>query len=325
LHCGISPFILKRFKRFFENIEAIYFMKSFLRRDSLNLLRSFNMRQFVVLGMVLILSFSTIGCGGGLTSNQPQTSPTAQNPANQGNSVIADGKYEVQQATYNDGDGEYTLFLLNTPPGTSATFRTDKLQMAQLTPEEVSATQSAYLQVKDKQAALHIPKDFKLEYVHNVVDQAQNPQTGQVEQRVVRQESNFWSPFAGALAGQAIGSLLFRPQYYVPPVYQSGGGLFGHGGYGSSYNQAASSYRQRYNSAPVAERNRTVYRSTRRATGSISQPRSSSSNQRSSGSGFGSSNLRQSNPSSTYRRSPSSSFGSGRSSGSRSFSGGRRR
>jgi hypothetical protein len=307
-------------------------MKPATRRGFLSLCRSVELRQFIVLGMVLILGLTTVGCGSGVTSDQPQTSSTSANQnhqASQGNSVIADGKYAVQQATYNDGDGEYTLFLLNTPPRTSATFRTDNLQMAQLTPEEVSAAQPAYLQVQNQQAALHIPKDFKLEYVHNVVEQAQNSQTGQVEQRVVRQESNFWSPFAGALAGQVVGNLLFRPQYYVPPVYQPGGGLFGYGGYGSSYGQAASSYRQRYSSPPIAERNRTVYRSTRRTTGFANPSRyGSSSNQRSSGSGFGSSNLRPSTSSGSYRRSPSSSsFGSGRSFGSRSrsFSGGRRR
>jgi hypothetical protein len=304
-------------------------MKSAVRRDFLNLLYFFKMRQFVALSMALILGFTTVGCGS-TTLDQPQANSNNTNQtrqASQGNSVIADGKYTVQQANYNDGDGEYTLFLINTPPGTSATFRTDNLQMAQLTPEEVSAAQSAYLQVKDKQAAFHIPKDFKLEYVHNIVEQAQNLQTGQVEPRIIRQESNFWSPFAGALAGQVVGNLLFRPQYYVPPVYQSGGGLFGYGGYGSSYGQATSLYRQRYSSPPIAERNRTVYRSTRRNPSFTTPSRTgSSSNQRSSGSGFGSSKLRPPTSSGGYRRSPSS-FGSGRSSsfGSRSSSGGRRR
>jgi hypothetical protein len=314
-------------------METIGFMKVAVQKYFMKLIQSLKPRQFIILSMVLVLSFTGVGCGGGSNPNQPQSNSRDANQskaANQASTKIADGKYDVQQATYNDGDGEYTLFLLNTPPGTPATFRTTNLQMAQLTPEETSATQSAYLQVKDGQTALHIPKDFKLEYVHNVVEQAQDPQTGQVEQRVVRQESNFWSPFAGALAGQVVGSLLFRPQYYVPPVYQPGGGLFGYGGYGNSYGQAASSYRQRYSSPPIAERNRTVYRSTRRTTGFNSSPsRTSTFNQRSSGSGFGSSNLRQSAPSGSYRRSPSSSFGSGRSSfgsGSRSRSfGGRRR
>jgi hypothetical protein len=295
-------------------------------------------RQFVILGLVLLLSWTTIACGGGSepdktaqgNGNLAQTSTSAKSNSAEGATKIADGKYDVQQATYNDGNGEYTLFLLNTPPNTAATFRTAALRLAQLTPEEVTAAQKPYLQVKDGQSALHIPQDFKLEYVHNVVEQAQNPQTGQTEPRVVRQESNFWSPFAGAIAGQVVGNMLFRPQYYVPPMYQQGGGLFGHGGYGNSYNQASSSYRQRYNQAPAVERNRTVYRSTQRSTsgfgssGSRVNP-SSSSNQRSTGRGFGSSSLRSSGSSSgTYRRSPSSGFGSGRSFGSRSF-GGRRR
>ncbi len=309
-------------------------MHSAVKRNLTKFFQGLKPRQLVVLSMVLILSFTTIGCGGSTNQARPNATNTSQNrQSTQANTQIADGKYDVQQATYNDGDGEYTLFLLNTSPGTSATFRTSNLQMAQLTPEETSASQSAYLQVQGGQSALHIPKDFKLEYVHNVVEQAQDPQTGQVEQRVVRQESNFWSPFAGALAGQAIGSLLFRPHYYVPPVYQSGGGLFGYGGYGSSYGQAATAYRQRYSTPPVAERNRTVYRSTRRSTSfntaAPSRSRTSTSNQRSTGSGFGSSNLRQSPSFGSTRRSPSSSFGSSRSSfgsgRSRSFSGGRRR
>jgi hypothetical protein len=315
-------------------------MKPIVFKGFLTLFSSFKLRQFVILGMVLLLSWTTVACGGSAPDKTGQgggnLAQPASNTANrQGATTIADGKYDVQQATYNDGNGEYTLFLLNTPPGTSATFRTDKLQMAQLTPEEVSAAQKSYLQMKDGQAALHIPQDFKLEYVHNVVEQAQNPQTGQVEQRVVRQESNFWSPFAGAIAGQIVGNMLFRPQYYVPPMYQSGGGgLSGYGGYGNSYGQATNSYRERYNQAPAVERNRTVYRSTQRSTtgfGSTS-PRvnpSNSSNQRSTGRGFGSSTLDSSPSSSSYRRSPSSSFGSGRSSGfgsgSRSFSRSRRR
>jgi hypothetical protein len=318
-------------------------MKPFMFKGFLPFFASFNLRQFVILGMALLLSWTTIACGGSAPDKTTQGQgggnlaiPTSDGANRQGATTIADGKYDVQQATYNDGNGDYTLFLLNTPPGTSATFRTDKLQMAQLTPEEIVAAQKPYLQMKDGQAALHIPQDFKLEYVHNVVEQAQNPQTGQVEQRVVRQESNFWSPFAGAIAGQIVGNMLFRPRYYVPPSYQpGGGGLSGYGGYGNSYGQATNSYRERYNQPPAVERNRTVYRSTRRSTtgfGSSSIPRinsSNSSNQRSTGRGFGSSTLDSSRPSSGYRRSPSSSFGSGGSSGfgsgSRSFSSRRRR
>jgi hypothetical protein len=293
------------------------------------------------LGLVLLLSWTTIACGGSQPdkaaqrdANLTQASTSAKSDAAKSATKIADGKYDVQQATYNDGNGEYTLFLLNTPANTPATFRTAALQMAQLTPEEVTAAQKSYLQVKDGQAALHIPQDFKLEYVHNVVEQTQNPQTGQTEPRVVRQESNFWSPFAGAIAGQVVGqvvgNMLFRPQYYMPPRYQQGGGLFGNGGYGNSYSQASSSYRERYNQAPAVERNRTVYRATQRSNNGFGSSSSrvnpsNSSNQRSTGKGFGSNSLNPSGSSSgTYRRSPSSGFGSGRSSGSRSF-GGRRR
>ncbi len=319
-------------------------MKPVMLKGFFTVFSSFKPRQFVTLGLVLLLSWTTISCSGGSQSdkasqgnaNPTQVSTSAKSDGAKSATKIADGKYDVQQATYNDGSGEYTLFLLNTPPNTSATFRTTALQMAQLTPEEVTAAQKSYLQVKDGQAALHIPQDFKLEYVHNVVEQTQNPQTGQAEPRVVRQESNFWSPFAGAIAGQVVGqvvgNMLFRPQYYMPPMYQQGGGLFGHGGYGNSYSQASSSYRERYNQAPAVERNRTVYRSTQRSTNGFGSSSSrvspsNSSNQRSTGRGFGSNSLKSSgssNGSSSYRRSPSSGFGSGRSSGSRSF-GGRRR
>ncbi len=319
-------------------------MKPVMLKGLLTVYASFKPRQFVAFGLVLLLSWTTIACGGGAEPDKTaqgnktltQASTPAKSSSAKGATAIADGKYDVQQATYNDGNGEYTLFLLNTPANTPATFRTTALQMAQLTPEEVTAAQKSYLQVKDGQSALHIPQDFKLEYVHNVVEQAQNPQTGQTEPRVVRQESNFWSPFAGAIAGQVVGqvvgNMLFRPQYYMPPRYQQGGGLFGHGGYGNSYSQASSSYRERYNQAPAVERNRTVYRSTQRSNNGFGSSSTrvnpnNSSNQRSTGKGFGSNSLDSSGSSnnSSYRRSPSSGFGSGRSSGFGSRSGGRRR
>jgi hypothetical protein len=303
-------------------------LKPIILKDFLSYSTALNHRQFLSLGMVLLLTWTTVACG----SAPPQQSAQGggqlalqtQSPGKKDATVIADGKYDVQQATYNDGNGEYTIFLLNTPPNVSPV-RTNKLQMAQLTAEETAAAQNPYLQVKAGQPALHIPKDFKLEYIHNVVESVQNRQTGEVEQRVVRNESNFWSPFAGVIAGQVIGNMLSRPRYYVPPQYQYGGGrLSGYGGYGDSYSQASSSYRERYQQPPVAERNRTVYRSSaqrRTATdfGSVSKPRSNvggSSSQRSTGQGFGSSTLgttRQSegNRRSTFGTGRSSSFGSG--------------
>ncbi len=304
-------------------------MKPVMTRTMFNLLRfdllRFSqirpqLRKIVVLFMVLTLSWTAIACGEPNADTVRSKSPTNQTQQTKTeNTKIADGKYDVQQASFDDGDGAYTLFLLNTPPGVPAKFQTNNLKMAQLPPEETTANAQAYLQVQNGQAALHIPKDFKLEYTHNVVESAANPQTGQVETRVVRQESNFWSPFAGALAGQVVGNLLFSPRHYVPPMYQPGG-LSGYGGYGNSYGQAVDSYRQRYQAPPAVERNRTVYRATKRSnTGFGSAPArsgSSASSQRSTGSGFGSSNLRRSSsPSSSYRRSNSSGFGSGRSSG----------
>ncbi|MEB3182448.1 MAG: hypothetical protein VKL59_25945 [Nostocaceae cyanobacterium] len=271
------------------------------------------LRKFTVLFLAVTLCLTTVGCGGG---TQQQTATPRANNASQSsaNTRLNDGKYPVQQATYNDADGSYSLFLLNaTPP----TFKTENLQMARLTDEQIKAGEKTYLQVQNGQPALYLTEDFKIEYVHNVTETKTNPQTGQQEVVVVRQQSGFWAPFAGALAGQAIGSLLFRPQYYVPPVYQPGGVLTGYGGYGSSYDQAVSRYRERYNAPPAAVRNRTTFRTTgniRRPSTTSDRirtaPRTTTTN-RPSGSGFGSSTLKPSGKSSTLRRPSGSSFGSG--------------
>jgi hypothetical protein len=207
--------------------------------------------------------------------------------------------------------------LLDTKPGEPAVFRTTNLQMARLTDEEVKAGKKSYLKVEGGTPALYLTENFKIEYTHNVTESRQNPQTGQQETVVVRQESSFWTPFAGALAGQAIGSLLFRPQYYVPPVYTPGG-LSGFGGYGSSYDRAVSSYQSRYKTPPVAVRNQQL-----RTTGQLKAPTKQrfgsgtrTNSNRSTGSGFGSSNLnRNSGSGSSYRRPtsnsrPRSGFGS---------------
>ena len=101
-------------------------------------------------------------------------------------------------------------------------FRSVNLPLARLTDEEISAGKSSELRVENGQPALYLTPDFRIEYVHNVTATQTDPQTGQEEVVIVRQEPSFWTPFAGALAGQAIGSLLFRPQYYMPPLYQPG-------------------------------------------------------------------------------------------------------
>ncbi|MFM6312782.1 MAG: hypothetical protein ACKPGB_31850 [Dolichospermum sp.] len=278
------------------------------------------LRKFTVVCLALTLCLTTVACGG-----RNQT-----NSANSGVSQTAtptklnDGEYQVQQGTYNDANGEYTLFLLNNNP---PSFATEKLQMARLTDEEIKAGKKTYLKVENGQPALYLTEDFKLEYVHNVTETKTNPQTGQKETVIVRQESNFWTPFAaslaGNIAGQAIGSMLFRPQYYVPPVYQPGGVMTGYGGYGSSYDSAVANYRSRYNEPPAAVKNRTTFRTTGNIRNSSSGRATTNNNPtgRASGSGFGGSNLRPSGNSSSTQRNSGSSFGSGGRSSSRRSSG----
>lgn len=312
-------------------------------------------RKFIILFLALTLFWTTGAYGRpeGTTSPARSVINTAVAAPTQS---IEDGQYPVQQVTYDDATGEYTLVLLNTRPGTPPIFRSQNLQMARLTDEEIKAGQKSYLKVENKQPVLYLTEDFKIEYVHSVTETQTNPQTGQQETVVVRRENNFWAPFAGAvagnLAGQAIGSLLFRPQYYVPPVYQPGGSVLrGYGGYGSSYGQAVERYQSRYNAPPLAVRNRqsnfrTTGRirtpsysqpTTRRTTGRFRTPVYSqptrrvtpryNSGNRSTGSGYGTSTLRssgRSNPS--YRQPSSRGFGSSGSFGSsRNRVGSRRR
>lgn len=282
----------------------------------------FMWRKFLILLVSLTFCWTTVACGSSTTTSVPQQrTPASSAPANQ----LSDGKYQVQQAQYNDVDGEYTLMLLNTPPGASPTYRVQNLQMARLTDEQIKAGEKPYLQISNNQPALYLTEDFRIEYVHNVTETQPDPATGQPQTVIVRQESSFWTPFAASFAGSAIANSLFAPRYYVPPVYQPGGLMVGYGGYGSTYNQAVNQYRTRYNTTPPAVRNRTTFRST----GTIRNPSSNSVNRRtspnssrSSGSGFGGSDLRSSpNRRPTQQRRPS--FGSG---GSRqpSFGGSRR-
>lgn len=285
------------------------------------------LRKFLIYSMALTLIWTTVGCGGAVVSeSNSRTQPQPELATTSFQNRLADGQYPVQQATYDDGTGEYNVMLLNTKPGDTSVFRANNLPMARLTEEEVAAGKKSYFKVENGQPSLHLTEDFKIEYVHNVTETQTNPQTGQSETVVVRQESSFWTPFAGALAGQALGSLLFRPQYYMPPVYQPGGGLIGFGGYGSTYNQAVDRYRTRYNTAPAEVRNRQVFRSTGQLRSpSYGQSRTNvRQGNRSTGSGYGSSTLRRSNPSSgsSYRRSTGG-FGSGM--GSRRAGGMRRR
>ena len=286
------------------------------------------LRKFIVLILCLTLGWTTVACerSGAATQATPQ-SRVQQTVAQ---TRLNDGMYPVQQASYDDASGEYNLFLLNTPPGTSPDFRGKNLQLARLTDEEIKAGQKSYLKVENGQPALYLTEDFKIEYVHAVTEAQTNPQTGEQQTVVVRRETGgFWTPFAGALAGQAVGNLLFRPQYYVPPVYQPGASVLrGYGGYGSTYGQAIDRYQTRYSTPPAAVRNnRTNFRTTGRIRTSTTASRPAvrtsppyNTGSRSTGSGYGTSTLNQSGKSnySKVRRPSSSSFGSGRSSGVRS-------
>ncbi|MEG4319033.1 MULTISPECIES: hypothetical protein [unclassified Microcoleus] len=293
------------------------------------------LRKQTIYLMALTLLWTATACGSPRTetvnpaANPPNGNVNTVRPAPRNN--LSQGQYPVQQATYNDADGEYSLMLLNTPPGSTPVYRTTDLQMARLTEEEISAGKKSYLSLDNNKASLHLTEDFKIEYVHNVTETVNNPQTGQQETVVVRQQSGFWAPFAGALAGQAIGSLLFTPRYYVPPFYQPGV-MVGYGGYGNTYRQAVVQYQTRYQAPPPAVRNRQVLRTTGRLRSPsynepVRRPAQPGAN-RSTGSGYGGSTLRRSQPGQNQNR-PSPSFGSGRSSRqpsrSRSFGSGRRR
>jgi hypothetical protein len=276
----------------------------------------FMLRKLTILLISLSLCWTTLACG---SSNSTQTyqNQNRNNNTSPAPTQLSEGRYPVQQATYNDADGEYTLQLLNTPPGTPSAYRTTDLQMARLTDEEIAKGQKSYLSMDGGKGVLHLTEDFKIEYVHNVTQTQTDPQTGQQETVVVRQQSGFWAPFAGAIAGQALGSLLFRPQYYMPPVYQPGVVLTGYGGYGSTYGQAIQRYQTRYQAPPPVVTNRQNFRTTGslRRSPSSSQPttvrRTSPNSNRSTGSGYGTSTLRRSNKTSPTRtRRPSSSFGS---------------
>lgn len=281
------------------------------------------LRRLLIYMMVLTLAVSAVSCGGAPSGADSTQLPNAQQTQAQApQNRLSDGEYPIQQATYDDVSGEYTVMVLNTKPGESSVYRAENLPMARLTDEDIAQGKKSALRVENGQPSLYLTEDFKIEYVHNVTENVTNPQTGQSETVIVRQESSFWTPFAGALAGQALGSLLFRPQYYFPPVYQPGIPLSGYGGYGRTYDQALTSYRSRYNTVPNEVRNRQNFRTTGRLRTPSGQTIGTNRNvNRSTGTGYGSNTLRRSNPSRPRTTNRSRGFGSSR---SRGFSGRRR-
>ncbi|BDA39556.1 hypothetical protein [Candidatus Atelocyanobacterium thalassae] len=263
------------------------------------------MRKIIIIFLSFTLCLTTISCGSSTLNESLPNNKIKTSISNQ----VKNGSYPIQQAEYNDINGTYTLTLLNTPPGKSSTYSTDNLQMARLTPEQIANGKSNYLEITTDAVVMYIKEDFKIEYIHNVTEPQTNDQVG-TTQNIVRRESSFWSPFAGAMAGQALGSILFSPRYYVPPLYHSGQVMNGYGSYGSNYNQAVQRYQEKYNSSPPAVKNRQTFRTTRNLQKSTSNIRNSRRGaSRSSGSGFGSSNLRKGSSSRPSVRSRSS-FGS---------------
>ncbi|MBF2056514.1 MAG: hypothetical protein IGQ45_04640 [Cyanobacterium sp. T60_A2020_053] len=263
-------------------------------------------KKILAVLLTIVLGFTTVACG---SSNV--NADSANNSIAQVKNNIPDGQYPVQQATFNDLDGEYRLMLLNTPTGVKPTFATTELRMARLTEEEIKNGQQTYVDINGNDAVMHLTEDFRIEYIHSETETVTNANTGRQETVVIRQQSSFWTPFAGALAGQAIGSMLFTPQYYLPPVY-SGGTMRGFGGYGNSYNDAVQSYRSNYNSAPPVEKNR----QTLRTSGSVRNTNTSAvrsnnpNNSKATGAGVGSTNLKTNGSSTKVKQPSSNSFGS---------------
>jgi hypothetical protein len=280
--------------------------------------------------LIPVLPIVLVGCGQSENVTQPPSNipgeersaaqTRSKEPGIQNQQKIADGEYPLQQGSFDDSDGEYNLLLLNAP---IANYRTKQLQMARLTDEQIKEGKKSYLKVENQQPILYLTEDFKLEYTHNVVEERTNPSTGRTESVVVKQESNFWGPFAGSLAGNVAGSaisnMFFRPQYYVPPQFQPGVPMNGYGGYGGNYREAVGQYEKRYQQSPAVEQNRTTFRTNgapRSNSSTIRNPKDMTNSDRSTGTGVGSSDLKSGNTNTrtetTPRKERSGSFGSGR-------------
>jgi hypothetical protein len=259
------------------------------------------MRQTIALVSLSLVLASTAAC---LGSSEPPPEP-AQKVVD--TPPLPAGSYEIQSISYDDADGAYRVFLVNPPAGRPPVVVATNLQMARLTDAEVAANKtSARLDVDQPAppetpdgaagavvagAVARLPQSFAIQYTHNVVEE----RGGQPV--VIRQESSTWSPFMSAMAGAAVGNMLFGPRYYFPPPYM-GGAMTGFGGAGASPSAAMQSYTQQHGKAPQAAK--------------LSQSgyaKAPSKSLKSTGSGAGSSRLRQST--SSPPRQPKRSFGGG--------------
>jgi hypothetical protein len=238
---------------------------------------------------VLALTLATVVVGAGcLGSTEPleRGAPVVESPP------LPPGSYDVQSIAYDDADGGWRVFLLSPPAGAKPLVTTANLKLARLSEDDIAAGRTkARLDVDADGPTARLPADFQVQYTHNVTEDRGN---GQVV--VVRQESTTWSPFVSAMAGAALGHMLFSPMYVYPPPYV-GGALVGYGGYGASRTAAQTSYQQSHGALPQSAK--------LSQSGYSKRP---SSMLKSTGSGAGSSKL-TSGTSTTSR--PRSSFGSG--------------
>jgi len=128
----------------------------------------------------------------------------------------------VQQVTYDDA-GEQPGFAQYSSRYASV-FRSQNLQMARLTDEEIKAGQKSYLKVENGQPVLYLTEDFKIEYVHAVTETQTNPQTGNKKPWLCAGRITS-GPLAGAVAGtwQVKQLVVYCSDHSImPPIYQPG-------------------------------------------------------------------------------------------------------
>jgi hypothetical protein len=205
------------------------------------------------------------------------------------------GAYEIQSINYDDANGSYGVFLLSPPEGQKPLWQSTNLRMARLTDEEIAAGMKASL-VSDgpggEAPVAKLPPDFNINYTHNVVEE----RGGQPV--VVRQESTMWSPFSGMMMGMMLGSMM-TPSYMYPPPYAAGRPLSGVGASGATASAAQQAYAQKHGTAPQSSRLSKSGYSKMPSAGSV----------KASGSGAGSSRLKNSSGAPT--KAPKRSFGGG--------------
>lgn len=273
---------------------------------------------------------------GSCSSNKPAmiSSSAPQQQTAEQQQTGATGRFPIQSVAYNDLDGTYELQLFErVPPILSSA----NVKMVPLAEDE----EQSYAEVQTDQTILHLAKDAKIAYISTETVAApageDQPQTVVVQ----GQRQSFWQPFAeGYLISQIFGGnrINYVPMAVYPPAYQAGQPLRGVGGYGRTYESARADYQKRNKVEPPSVRYSKLRTSGKLTTkpgvkirGTTARsipvkpnvPTKARTTQKPSGSGIGSSNLRNkpSSPNSGFRRTtPSRSFGSSR---RRSFGGSR--